>query len=380
MSPIKRGGVFYLYVPVQGGGVKLRTTGTADKVVFRGMKRMLAELKDARRWTLLNAVTSKPSRLTLGQLYDAYTANALDALDATLSASSLSAHVAGFLASLRAHGRAEKYVTGVAGKLASFIDATPNGTTADLSSGIATGWLSGLRTTPGTRRQYLYAVTGFARYLTDVGVLAAYPLGRIKAPKKNDARLRYETEAADKAIVDAASPKYRALFAFIHATGCDVSSAFRTRRRDVDLERGVALLRGTKSAKRVVHDGLIEPWAMPYLRDYLAGTMPNALLWTPGSGKPGKHGRAETPFYSVAGAGKAHDACCAAIHVEDYTLKDARHSVAVRMARKGYTPFEIAEQLGNSADLIADVYARFIVKMAHRVTESVTSPADEEQA
>jgi integrase len=357
MSPTKRGGIYYLYIPKQAGGVALRTTGTGDKDVYKGMKRMLATLKGARRWKLLHAVID--GRLTLGQLYDAYTANTLDALDASLSASRLDQHVLACLQSLRSLGRAPRYVAGVEAKLESFIASTPSGTTVDLTPAAVTGWLATLRATPGTRRQYLYAVTGFARYLTDIGVLATYPLGHIRAPKKNAPRERWETEANDKRIVDAASPKYRALFAFIKATGCDVSTAFRTHRRDVDLERAKVRLRGTKTASRDVPEADIEAWALPYLRAYLAEKTPNALLWPAGQGKPGKHGTAETPYYSVSGAGHHHTKCCAALELDDYTLKDARHSVAVRMRFQGKTFEEIAGQLGNSAWQVAKVYARF---------------------
>jgi hypothetical protein len=34
--------------------------------------------------------------------------------------------------------------------------------------------------------------------------------------------------------------------------------------------------------------------------------------------------------------------------VQEYTLRDSRHSVAVRMLQAGYNVMEIAEQLGNS--------------------------------
>lgn len=364
MTPIRRKGTFYLYVPKQSGGVALRTTGTKDAAVYRGMKRVVAQLKDQRRWTLLAAIVS--GRLTLGTVYDAHTAHTLDALDASLSASRLSDHVGDYVASLAALGRASKYRDGVRKKLENFIASAPTGTTGDLRPGVVGGWLGGLRSTPGTRRQHLYAVTGFARYLVRAGALQAYPLTGIEAPKKNPARMRYETEANDQRIVEAASPKYRALFAFIKATGCDVSTAFRTLRRDVDLERGVAELRGTKTRHRVVHEGLIEAWAMPTLKAHCAGILPNALLFPPHTGKPGKHGRSETVGYSVSGAGHHHTKTCEALSIDGYTLKDARHSVAVRMARAGYTPFEIAEQLGTSADLVASTYGRFLVKLERR--------------
>lgn len=369
MSPIKRGGIFYLHVPTQAGGWKLRTTQTRDKLVYRGMKAMLVKLRDARRWSLLAAVVD--GRLTLGTVYDAHTANALDTLEASLSASSLSAHTKPYLASLVALGRSARHVRNVRRQLDSFTATTA--TTSDLQPANVTRWLAGLTASPGTRRQYLYAVTGFARYLFQSGVIPTFPLAGMEAPKKNAARMRYETEANDQRIVEAASPKYRALFAFIKATGCDVSTAFRTLRRDVDLERGVAELRGTKTHRRNVQEGLVEPWALPALRSHAAGILPNALLWPPKTGKPGKHGRSETVGYSVSGAGHHHTKTCDALSIADYTLKDARHSVAVRMARAGYTPFEIAEQLGTSPDLVSRVYARFIVKLERRVTPHVTA-------
>ena len=160
------------------------------------------------------------------------------------------------------------------------------------------------------------------------------------------------------------------------ATGCDAGTVLRTLRRDIDLERGVAELKGKKTSHRRVFQGIIEPWALPYLRDRCAGLLPNAHVWPSGHGKPGKHGQHETPYYTVNGLGKAHESACAAVKVEDYTLKDARHSVAVRMAKAGYTSFEIATQIGTSTQLVEKVYARFDVKVEPRVTESVTRASE----
>jgi integrase len=205
--------------------------------------------------------------------------------------------------------------------------------------------------TSGTRRQYLYAVTGFTQYLVDMGVLQDFPLSRVKAPKKNPARERYESQRADAAIVAAAHPRYRALFAFIKATGVDVSVALTTLRRDIDLQRGVSRLKGTKTARRQVHEGLIERWVIPILADHVREPTPNAPLW---------------PDLTRYGAYQYHARCCETVGVEDYTLKDSRHSVAVRMVQAGYNMMEVAEQLGNSLEMCARVYARFTPKMDHR--------------
>lgn len=377
MTPIKRNGIVYLYVPLQSGGVKLRTTGTGDKLVTRGMKRMLAELKDQRRWKLLAALVSKPARLTLGALYDAYSYNGLDALEASLSASALAPHITRYCDVLRGQGRADKHVGNVERHLRELVRVAP--TTADLTPDVVSTWIAGLKTSPGTRRQWFYSATGFARYLfTTARILPTFPLAGMVAPKKNDARMRYESQANDQRIVDAASPKYRAALAFVKATGCDVGTVLRTLRRDIDLERGMAELKGKKTKRRRVFRGIIEPWALPYLREHCAGMLPNAHVWPTGKGKPGKHGRHETPYYTVDGIGSAHDSACEAVQIEDYTLKDARHSVAVRMAEAHYSPFEIAAQIGTSVKLVEEVYAQFDVKLEPRVTESVTPPQSRE--
>lgn len=368
MSPIKRGDIYYLYVPKQKGGVMLRTCGTGDARLYRQMKRMVAELKDGRRWKLLNAVTSKPQRLSLGTLYDSHVSNSLDALEASLSAEALAPHIAAYLKSCAGRGLDARNIENIERQLESFSSVAT--TTADITTATVTAWLASLTTSSGTRRQYLYAVTGFTNYLVDVGVLKDFPLARVAVPKKNPSRMTYHDAVTDETIVQAASTQYRALFAFIKATGVDVSVALATRARDLDLANGTARLKGTKTAPRDVHDGLIETWAIPLLTEHLhlhdvMAQGPNAHLW---------------PDLTRSGAYHHHDRCCTKLGVEDYTLKDSRHSVAVRMAKAGYTAWEIAEQLGNSPEVVARVYARFIVKLSRRVTESVTQPSTEPTA
>lgn len=364
MSPTKRGGIFYLYIPKQKGGVALRTTETGDVRVYRLMKAMVIRLKSERRWALLNAVTSKPPRLTLGKVFDADRTKTLEALEASLAAEALAPHATAYLSACVSRGLAERNVENIKRQLAAFLAVASS--TADLTTATVTAWLAGLTTTPGTRRQYLYAVTGFTRYLCDVGVLKDYPLTRVKAPKKNAARMTYHDAATDERIVQASSEQYRALFALIKGTGCDVSTALHLSRQDIDLDRAVVRMRGTKTAQRDVHEGLIEAWAIPYLRDYCRLFLyVNVQMW---------------PAHTRSGAYHHHQRCSAAAGVTKYTLKDSRHSVAVRMAKAGYTVQEIAEQLGNSPELVARVYARFIPEMQHRVTPGVTRPSEVKNA
>lgn len=354
MTPIRRGDTWYLYVQKQKGGVVLRTTGTTEKRLYTLMKALLARLKADRRWPLLNAIVD--GRLSIGAVFDADRVRGLDALEASLSAQRLDPHATAYLATCQARGLAPRNLENIERQLGSFL-AGGDKTTADLTTANVTAWLAGLTTSPGTRRQYLYAVTGFTRYLVDVGVLADYPLSRVKAPKKNPARIRYESAENDERIVRAARLDVQGLFAFVKGTGVDLTVAIDTPAREIRLAEQRARLRGTKTAQRDVHDALIEPWSIPYIARDLAHVLPNVKPW-------GHLTRSMTA--------KQHERACEAVGIDGYTLKDARHSVAVRMAKAGYTVFEIAEQLGNSPELVARVYARFIVKMERRVTQSVT--------
>lgn len=356
MSPTKRGGIYYLYVSKQKGGVVLRTTGTTDVRIYKLMKAMVVRLKAERRWPLLNAITGQ--KLSLGQVFDADRTKSLDALEASLSAEALSPHVTAYLASCAGRGLAARNVENIKRQLDSFLAVATS--TADITTATVTAWLANLTTTPGTRRQYLYAVTGFTRYLCDVGVLKDYPLTRVKAPKKNQPRMTYHDAATDERIVQAASPQYRALFAFIKATGCDVSTALGIRHADINWEARTVRLKGTKTAQRDVHNALIEAWAFRYVASPALSMLGLGQLW---------------PDLTRHGASQHHKRCCAAVGVTNYTLKDSRHSVAVRMAKVGYTTQQIAEQLGNSAELVARVYSRHIPEMTHRVTNHVTEVA-----
>lgn len=364
MTPMRRNGIYQLYVPKRTGRSVERSTGTKDATVYRNMKRMLAALKDARRWTLLDAAArltpgTRTPKLSLGRLYDAYAANALDALELSLSASALAPHVAAFLLNRTAAGLEPRNVENIKRQLDSFTEYLTEqgapGTTADLTAANATAWLSTLTTSPGTRRQYLYAVTGFARYLLSIEVLRDYPFSRVTAPSKNASRMRYVSEADDVRIVESASPKYRALLALVKATGADLTVALGLRRRQINLAEHTADIRRFKTDGTALPVTLIEPWAIPFLAPLCAERMPSGLLW---------------PGLTRSGAYQHHVRCCTAVGVDDYTIKDSRHSVAVRMIEQGYDVFEVADQLNNSADLVARVYARHVTKAKERAAKA----------
>lgn len=146
---------------------------------------------------------------------------------------------------------------------------------------------------------------------------------------------------------------HRALFAYIKATGAEVSPALKTLRGDLDLKRGLAHIRGTKNAHRNRHDAIIEPWALPILKEYCGTLVGNVPLW---------------PSITRYQAHRRHQEAAKALHIHDYTLRDARHSWAVRSRKRGESLEAIAAQLGHKGIATAvDVYAQYRPDLNERI-------------
>lgn len=353
MTAFKRGkkGNQSIYVPTRHGGLVQRSCGTAVPSLVRGMKRMVIELRDrsmaSGNWAILDAVFTNRARLF--EVYTAYTSGQLADLEARLSAKNIAASLAGWIGWVRANRDADARTADVYWQQVTTL--VPQGGTflaIELTKERVMDWLaSRAKASSGTRRKYLYALKSFVRYLVDTGVLAADPLAGLQAPKKNRARRRCVTADIDEQIVRATIPKYRALFAFIKGTGCDVGSALRAQRGDVNVFGKRANIRGTKTDRRQVHGAAIEPWAIEYLdRRAISATPRHALLF---------------PDLTRNGATKHHARICETLGVDDYTLKDSRHSVGVRMRKAGRSFEEIAAQLGSSVYQIVTVYAAYDV-------------------
>jgi len=367
MTAFARGKKGYksIYVPTRGGGLVQRSTGTSDPKVVRAMKRMVVQLADEKRWVVLDAIrenrqwtppgADEARRLTLGDVYEYHTSNAISLLESLLTAHNLCAHLDGWTAWVRA----EKGDTGTPELYRQQVESltgTGSFLAAELTNDRVKRWLAALDVTPGTRRKYYYALRSFMRYLFDTGVLTSDPLSTFRPPKKNAARLRWESEATDRRIVAAALPQYGAFFAFVKATGADVGPALKGVRRDLDLDRGVAHVRGTKTSTRNRHEVEIEAWALPILREHCRGMHPNAPLF---------------PGLTKDGASHHHLRLCGLLEIEDYTLRDARHSVAVRGRKRGKSLEWVAAQLGHAnVYMAATIYAVFTYTPEDRAQEA----------
>lgn len=356
MSAFKKDGKFQVYVPGRVGR-KQRSTGTSDPALARKYKRMIRDLKDRQEFEILDAVYH--GKLKLPDLYAEYAGNALAAVRMKLQHIVLSDHLDKWGDWVRSNGGTAQTAETYRAQVDTLVVADFR--LHELTAPRISEWLTALPAiTTGTRRKYLYALRSFIRYLTERGVIAHDPSAGVRSPKKNPPRLRWEHEAVDVKIVESSPAEFRALFALIKATGAEVSAALATRRGDIDLKEGLVHIRGTKNEKRDRHDAIIEPWALPYLRKHCRAIVGNVPLW---------------PDITRYRAHDIHQATCAALNIEDYTLRDSRHSWAVRSRKRGESLEAIAAQLGHkSISMAVNVYANFKPTMEERKsrTEAVS--------
>ena len=342
-SVIQRGGIYYAKVRLGSGQWITRTCETRDRALAKSIGRMADELghRGKQTWDLLDAVAD--GRMSLATLYAGYSGNQLDALRDRLNDVDLSPIVDQWLDSLEARlspdtiGHYRVHVR-------SLIPEDEWFPRSALTFERLANWLSKVDRSSGTRRKYHAAMTGFCRYLRLSGILRHNPMQDVKAPAAGAPRLRYLEHGDVLRIVDALEEPYRTIVALMHGSGIEVSAVLGLKRRDVDFDRGEIRARGTKTKTR---DRVVtaEPWALAYLRQHARNLFPNAPLF------------AGINRWTVS---DKHREACEALEIEDYQLRDSRHTFAVRAIRAGASFETVAQQLGHAATTMAiKVYARF---------------------
>jgi hypothetical protein len=126
-----------------------------------------------------------------------------------------------------------------------------------------------------------------------------------------------------------------------------------TKRTDLNLNRALTWVHGTKNEKRDRPDVIIEEWALPYLREHCLTLIGDTRVW---------------PTLTRDKAHHHHQSVCHALGIKDYTLRDSRHSWAVRARKRGESFEAIAAQLGNSVEMVAKVYAKYKPELEERTT------------
>lgn len=357
MSPFKRGAYWSLYVPRQSGGVVQRSTGTTDADLAKRMGRMIDTLADMRRWDVLEAIDQK--RISVGAVWDAYCMNRLDALvtDAAQAAEPLAlTYVDRWVRTLRLAARTkasyEQKVRALLGDDDIRVSA--------LTSGWVMDRLAQLPHAAPTVRQYAHAFSVFAQYLKAHRLLPANPVRDVPLPKGTKKRKVWKSEVDDRRLVDAAPSPYREYFALVHSTGADRDSALAMVRSDVNLHDATCHIPGTKTDTRDRHGVPIEPWAVPILKGYCAGLLPDAPLF---------------PTLTSRAVNRAHVDARKIAKLPGYQLRDARHSYAVRAILRGEQIWKVSKWLGHAnIGITAAVYAQFGLEEALAELNRHTTP------
>lgn len=342
-SVFQRAGIYYAKVRSRSGKWIARTCETRDKSLAKSMGRMLDELahRGKQDWDLVDGILEGP--LSIAQVYAAYSANDLDGLRAQLRDIDLEPVVQDWSDSLKG-GVAEDTAGHYGVHVRSLIPSDVRFPRSALTFERLAAWLASRKVSGGTRRKYHAAMSSFCGYLRSRGIIQHNPLQDVRAPAAAPPRLPYLEHPDVLRIVEAVEEPYRTAIALAHASGVEISAILLLKRRDVDLQRAEVRARGTKTRYR---DWIaaVEPWAMKYLKRHVRSLLPNADLF---------------PNLNRWTVSDKHRSACVALGIEDYQLRGARHTYAVRAIRAG-APFEaVAQQLGHSdTTMVVRVYGRF---------------------
>jgi integrase len=338
----KRGKFWSLYVPRHLGGAVQRSTGTTDANLAKRMGRMIDTLADQRRWDVLGAIDAKV--VTVGQVWDAFAVNGLDALlaNAAKAAEPLALHYVDRW--VRTMQLAARTVMAYEQKVRTLL-----GDDELRLSALTGGWLmdrlADLNMTPATVRQYAHAFSKFAQYLKAHRLITENPVKGIPLPKGTAKRTIWKSEADDLKLVNAAPEPFRSYFALVHATGAERDAALVMVRSDLDLTAATCHIPGTKNRNRDRKGIPIEPWALPMLTQHVRGLMADAPLF---------------PTLNRRTVNIEHVAAASAAKLAGYQLRDARHSYAVRAILRGEQIWKVSKWLGHAnIGITASVYANF---------------------
>jgi integrase len=348
-----------LWVPVLGGRVK-RSPGTRDKIVVRRMRAMLDALgpSGAQAWDVLEAVEA--NRWTLSDLYAAWEQadHKVGALRAILGDRPLDALVEPYLATI-ARDVAPETVERYRVHLGTMVRQIP--TRSQFTVPKVEAWLTSLPVSGGTVRRYAAAASGFARWLVRQGLLPQNPVREVPKPSPAAPRDRWLTTADAMRLADAQPEPYRTFSAVLSGTGLDVSVALGLTRRMVDLSAWT--ITSVRPKTGIPHLVLIAEWARPYIQTHIKKLLPDAKLF------PMDRWMCE----------KRHKAALKALGIENLTMRDARHTWAVRWAQAGGSAATGAAQLGHSDGgvLFLRVYGRHYPPLVDRMrTEAAATLRD----
>jgi integrase/recombinase XerC len=206
-------------------------------------------------------------------------------------------------------------------------------------------WLAAYPGREATKRAARGAISRFADFLVDRGVLASNPVRATPAPPPAPPRCRWIDAGAMTRLAESQPAPFGALAALLGGTGLEVRAALRLHRRDVDLDRREIRAPGSRphAAGRVVR---VADWAWRHVSRHCRGLAPDEALFA---------GIARRQVET------SHRRACEAAGLTDFRPSDLRHSWAVRAVRAG-TPLDlVAHHLGlTGPGRVLAVYGAFV--------------------
>lgn len=346
----RRGKTWYVGVPLRAGGWVKRSTGTGIRARALPMAAMIDELgpKGTRSWNFLDAV--QDGRLSVPALHDAWSAGpaALEALNASLHDLDANDLIPGWIQAIRDHvtpDTLQHYTT----HLRTLVPEAVRFPLSRLSRPEIARWLHGLECSPPTKRKYRAAASSFCNFLLEMGHLPSNPVLQVRAPKPSQPRMSHLEREDVIRLVEAQEEPFRTISALMHATGAEVGAVLRAVRSDLDANSWMMRIRGTKNSHRDRQVYVLE-WARPYVQRHVAELEPHGMMF------PGVTRWSPTV---------SHKRACAALGIENYWLRDSRHTFAIGMAKAGVPLQMIASQLGHrDIQMVSRVYARYQPSMA----------------
>lgn len=212
---------------------------------------------------------------------------------------------------------------------------------------------------PPTVRKKGQGIRDFTAWLVGRGKLSIDPMRNVELPPQGKPLAHYVETHEAKLLADAQPGQYRPYSALLAGTGIEVSVALALRRRHVETKTKEIRAAGTKNWNR---DRIVRAadWCWPYVLELIEGKHPDALLFD------------EIPdrWYAQDAHNEAIDALIAKGYqrfgVDEfgrekrYTMRDQRHTWAVRAARSGWPIEGVARQLGHINGVLAlTTYGRF---------------------
>lgn len=351
-----------------------RTLSTRDAVSAKRMQSMLDILHPLgkRAWDVLDAIVGY--RFTIPEVYDIYLEEGrdVDRVRVRMEDVDLEPYVAEWV---KNPGGRVKPGSDSAKHYENHVRALiPKGerfALHEFTSARVQQHIEELKSKPATKRKAGAAISSFAKWLFRRGVMKQKPMRDVELPAAGPPRIHFIDTPDAIRLAEAQSGQYRAFSAVLAGSGVEVSVGLGLRPRDVDRKHHEARAPGTKAYTR---DRIVKiaDWAWGYLEPLLAGKHPDARIFD------------EIPDRWKAG--DSHNDAVAALVEKGhtiyagYTMRDARHTWAVRAIKAGMPVELVARQMGHvDGTLVLKVYGRFVPKQSERQHwEEIAAKRDKE--